>query len=474
MKELYFHQSRCDCARARDLTRLQLKAGGQDFVAQRLHSAQCFRRQDYEREVAREADVPPPPREAPPAPYALGVEREMLRATDGGLYAVPRNTVAHPKCSKTGEPAAPVAFSLEETNQTCYIGDRHHDPCDHQPRVFVAIDRTVNATDTPTPATHVPPPVSTCAPTCDTGGPCLFPPDHDRKPSPSLCSPTCRTNTPSVFPTRVPAQESAPANLPPCNVSCPRSSRSTGRRISDCGWCKDPPSFKDAPPRCRPVTIVERLRMRSSRSAPRSPGSSGRRHIHTSVAKCASVPVGGFQEMLRSREQLSEAGLGRIVSLTCTPHAPSKVTPAGKLEINVPPGTCKVRLKVFLDGSDNGACAAPPKMRSRCPLIRTNSCEDLLFKSKESSWLSIKKIQKKFKGCPSPKMSTTDAKCPGSGKPSGGNRPTSFHRTECPPPPFNLRCPPSPPKPSNKPPAKSTSDKPKVCSYKALLLSNIL
>ncbi|CAB3231596.1 unnamed protein product [Arctia plantaginis] len=330
------------------------KSCGIDYVAWRLACAKRTRQLDYEREVSASKKDRSKCYKPPPAPYTLGGERELARATDGNLYAITRPIGPQAHCSSTEEPPSPRRVSLAESNRNCHIGSDNLDPCAHQPRVFLEIDRCSKETS------------------------------HEDG---SGTSNTC--------------------------VDKPHGggTGSGAGGIGDIGWCKSPPSFPGAPKRCRPLTIVERLRARPSRLATRDPHKDGTRRLHTSVI--ATSTAGGLQELLKSKERLKEGGQGRVVMRNCSPQQKRPKPPDGHLDLCVQPCTSRVRVHVYLDGGDCNICDKPKDRTSNQKPHAVCQTNNFTSQCKGSeSWLSMKKIQKTLAGKPDSKVSSSPKEKP--------------------------------------------------------------
>ncbi|KAH9636228.1 hypothetical protein HF086_007180 [Spodoptera exigua] len=164
-------------------------------------------------------------------------------------------------------------------------------------------------------------------------------------------------------------------------------------------WCANPPPPAAVPPRCRRPTIVERLRSRL-------PESSSDRRIHTSTTsskagKCAKSTTGGLESVLRSKQQLKAAGLGRVV-VDSEAGCKEKKATGGRLELSVPAGTQRVAVRVSLEGATGGSCHAVPDSElstiSCTPVRKDNStfCAKASTTSvRQDSWLS-NKFSKKY------------------------------------------------------------------------------
>ena len=159
--------------------------------------------------------------------------------------------------------------------------------------------------------------------------------------------------------------------------------------------CPAPPP---APPRCRRPSIVERLRAHI-------PGCQSERRTHTSVALCkAKKPSesvsGGLEGMLRSKEQLKEAGVGRMVTDVEACQVNKDKPTGGQLELSVPPGTERVAVHVSLSRASGGTCPPPPtplayplSSSPTCSISRA-PCEST--PGKRNPCLPIMQIKKKW------------------------------------------------------------------------------
>lgn len=346
-------------------TRVQInesvnKSCGMDYVAWRLECAKRTRQLDYECEVSARKNSRSTCYEPPPAPYKLGGERELAHATDGNLYAITRSSSPKTHCSSTGEPPSPIPVSLAESNRNCDIGSNNLDPCAHQPRVFFEIDRSSKET------------------------------------SPEKGSSTLTTYV---------------------DKPGERETGGSAGGVGDSGWCRSPPSFPGAPKRCRPLTIVERLRARPSRLATRSPHKDGTRCLHTSVF--ARTPAGGLREILKSKERLNKGGQGRVVVGKCSARQKRPKQPDGHLDLCVPPCSNRVRVHVYLEEGDCSKCDTPTNKSSHQKPHAECQVNNLTSQCKGSeSWLSVKNIQKKLAGKPDSKGPSLSKKQPPSSTPA--------------------------------------------------------
>ncbi|CAH1645245.1 unnamed protein product [Spodoptera littoralis] len=316
---------------------------------------------------------------APRATYQLRGQRECARATDGCTYAVLAPSAPAPsRCGPGRSPPPPRCVELAPDDACRIRGDAHLDPCAHRPRTMIEIDRSASAA-APRP-TAAARPAAPRAPSVECGG----------GPAPS--------------------------------------------------WCANPPPPASAPPRCRRPTIVERLQARP-------PESPNERRIHTSTIfskaeKCSKSTTGGLENMLRSKQQLKEAGLGRVVVGNEAGRS-AQEAPGGRLELAVPAGTRRVAVRVSLEGAAGGPCPSlPAPPLSAPPLSATSSapvcgnkpsfCTKASTTSvRQDSWLSIKQIQKKLNRCGE---SSTDIKAVSRspGRKHGTMAPTALQKAALP------------------------------------------
>lgn len=250
-----------------------------------------------------------------PAPYTLGVERECARATDGCTYAVLSERCARApprRCGPGRTPPPPRCVELAPDDACRIGGDAHLDPCAHRPRVMIEIDRSACTTSTSPP-------------------------------------PSClQTNSSSCTTT-------ASAKAAPCTMSTSPTASNPQTNSSLC-TVQTAPSCVTA--RCRRPTIVERLRTRL-------PDCQNKRLTHTSVTlfkagKSLSSVAGGLEDMLRSKKQLKEAGLGRVMTDAGAGRANHEKPPDGRLELSVPPGTERVAVYVSMALAAGGSSASSP------------------------------------------------------------------------------------------------------------------
>ncbi|KAF9819826.1 hypothetical protein SFRURICE_004180 [Spodoptera frugiperda] len=266
----------------------------------------------------------------------------------------------------------------------------------------------------PPPGTVCPPPGTVCPPpgtVCPPPGTVCPPPERTKPSRPDVPparhqAPPARQRVPPARHRVPPARHRVPParhRVPPPGTVCPPPASGCEDPVPR--WCANPPPLAPAPPRCRRPSILERLRARP-------PESPNERRIHTSIIlskgkNCSKskTTAGGLQNMLRSKQQLNEAGLGRVVVCNEAGRTEQKA-PGGRLELSVPAGTRRVAVLVSLEGATGGACPPLPAPQLCAPPAAPVCDNKPSFCTKTSttsarpdSWLSIKQIQKKLNRC---------------------------------------------------------------------------
>ncbi|KAJ0181518.1 hypothetical protein K1T71_002240 [Dendrolimus kikuchii] len=340
--------ARVGCELHDDNETASIREGGcgeeNDRVARRLAAAELARRRDYEREVAAEEAAPRPA--APAATYSPGTERECAVATDARQYTVqPTRAGERVHCGAGRRPPAPRCVTLTP-DRGCQIYDGSRvDPCAHRPRVLLEVDRRGDDS--------LPDPRS-----------------ENRRTLAALTSVT---------------------GSHPVGVQ---------------NWCNDPPKRITEPVRCRPQTLVERLRSRATVSKKPPSG----RNLHTSTAhlrvseksnggKC--TPTGDDKKtgttadvvttIMSDRSRLKEAGQGRVVPRPGRPRS----TSGGRLDLDIPEGARRVTVAVSLERTAEGF-AGDANYRPVSTLATMSTSE---AGGRRDSWLSIEEIKKKISGC---------------------------------------------------------------------------
>ncbi|CAH2105166.1 unnamed protein product [Euphydryas editha] len=342
-----------------------------DRVAMRLAAAERIRRLDYEREVAERTPPPAPVTE----PYKLGGELQCLRAIDGRDYTVSTSRSPPSRCSSNRDPPPPCPIDLKPSDK-CEISRGYHvDPCEHRPRIFVEIDRSSNV--------QLSAPEKLSDDITATSKPPI-------KPSSSA----------GRFTTRI--LESLKRSG---NSVCPRqtnSEKSITRSVDD-SWCANLTPPKSVPVRCKEQSLTERLRQRPGGKSGTHCNPQRNMHSKTSNTPCSSKTNAGLQENIKQykpspswheRAKLKEAGQGRVVTVDHKEKINRKIG-AGGLELNIPPSTEAVRVRVSLDfrAVDIGGCSKNSVIEDDASLRTLSSCHS---SGGSDSWLSIKNLQKKF------------------------------------------------------------------------------
>ncbi|XP_045459213.1 uncharacterized protein LOC123669666 [Melitaea cinxia] len=342
-----------------------------DRVAMRLAAAERVRRLDYEREVAERE----PPSAPVAEPYKLAGEHECLRATDGRDYTVSKPQNAPSRCSSNREPPPPCPIDLKPSDACEISRGQHLDPCEHQPRVFLEIDRSSNARST-------------------------APEKQSNDTSETSKTPPKPSSSAGRFTTRI--LESLKRSG---STVCPRKSTSekTITRSVDNSWCENLPPPKSVPVSCKEQSLTERLRQRPGGKSSQHCNPKRNMHTKTSNTPCSSKTSARLQENTKQdksksswheRAELKEAGQGRVVPAHKKEQKNRKMG-AGGLELNVPPNTEAVRVRVSLDFKavdTNGRCINPV-IEDDTNSRTLSSCHSI---GGSNSWLSIKNLQKKF------------------------------------------------------------------------------
>lgn len=373
----------------------------------RLAAAERVRRLDYEREVAERA----PPLAPVAEPYKLAGEHKCLRAIDGRDYTVSKPQNATSRCSSNREPPPPCEIDLKPSDACEISRGQHLDPCEHQPRVFLEIDRCSN--------TRSSAPEKQCNDMTETS---KTPP----KPSSSA----------GRFTTRI--LESLKRSG---NSVCARKSTSekTITRTVDDSWCTNLPPPKTVPVSCKEQSLTERLRQRPGGKSGKHCNPQRNMHTKTSSTPCSSKTSAVIQEKTKQdksksswheRAELKEAGQGRVVPAHQKEKKNRKMG-AGGLELNVPPNTEAVRVRVSLDfkAVDTNECCKTPVIVDDKSSRSLSSCHS---SGGSNSWLSIKNLQKKFSR---KKDSSTEVKTQDnndtSGRPNGTKKAITEKQSDC-------------------------------------------
>ena len=319
-----------------------------DCVASRLQAAERARREDYENEVLNS----PPPRKQPPvSTYRLACERQCMRATDGHDYTVTKISKNDNRCDSSRTPPRPSPVELE-ANTGCQIKqDSYLEPCSHQPRIFIEIDR-----------------------------------------------PTLRTTSSK---TEMNKDNKCENDLRGQQTKSKRSSSETNiSGKSDNKWCSNLPTPKPVPPTCKEPSLIERLRRRSGGTS----SNTCSRQLHTYNSACGPMLLPSVslkqkpkdKTTLTSQEepQLAEAARGRFVTGRLSfDEGKQQHLSGGGLDLKIPPTTEAVRVQVSFDFNTT----RPISCTDNQLLSPTNNAFSN-SKSTSDSWLSIKSLQKKLKG----------------------------------------------------------------------------
>lgn len=310
-----------------------------DRVARRIQAAERARREDYENEVL---NAPPPPKQPPVSTYRLAGERQCMRATDGHDYTVTNKNKPNKGCDSSRRPPPPSPVELEP-NTGCEINqDSYLDPCKHQPRVFVEIDRSASQA-------------------------------------------ACETETNKD--TKCGDESKVQLTKSDTNV----------KSKNDNKWCSNLPTPKNIPPPCKEPSLIERLRRRSGGTG----NNSCSRRLHTQSSACSPMllPKMSLKQkqtdtttsVVQHEPQFAEAARGRIV--TDRPSEKKlRYFSGGGIDLTIPPVTEAVRVQVSFDFN------SPPALSSTDNLVHspTNNTFNNTI-STSNAWLSIKSLQKKLK-----------------------------------------------------------------------------
>lgn len=278
---------------------------------------------------------------APPVNYVLGSDREVVRATDGRDYVVLSSRI-NSKDHKT--------VPLDPAKDCTIKRSARVDPCTHQPRILLHIDRT----------------------------------DHKQS---SKSSDNINENSNEKH-----------------TVSKKMSKKNCVNKLTE--WCTSPPELAPEPSRCRQPSLVERLKRRSKSSCNvhrklhtvpfnfqsqnnQCDKSLSEANINDIVAKIKADNE-KFDEMISKRNELKESGRGRVTGV----EQKEEPTTSGQLELQVPTGTHRIRVHVGLYD--------PTPQKTAAPTQRTPKGSSNIYNAsseRNDSWLSIKNIQKKFSGC---------------------------------------------------------------------------
>ncbi|CAG9567632.1 unnamed protein product [Danaus chrysippus] len=365
-----------------------------DRVARRLAAAEFTRRSDYEREVADKK--PAPKYEA--AVYQLVGERTCMRATDGCDYAVSKQKNSQLKCGPCRIPPPPCPVDLEPADNCEIKHGKYSDPCAHNPRVFVEIDRSHNS--------HL---------------------NHKsdilqsniKNESPSPAKTPLRTSSKESLTTRIIETIKGSSGVCPRKTCRRAPSGTTAQYAGDKSWCTSLPPPAATPGQCKEPSLTERLRRRSEHLCNKPCGSRHQLHSKTCTEKSIenknnnkSVNSSNESEndrlksILLERSKLNETGLGRVV-LPQQQRKDVNSLGMGVIELKIPPASDFVRVHVALnfDKTKSNICGKSSTSEFECPRALSSPSND-----SSSSWLSIKNLQKKITGCRNNEQSHTSEK----------------------------------------------------------------
>ncbi|OWR49678.1 hypothetical protein KGM_201912 [Danaus plexippus plexippus] len=354
-----------------------------DRVARRLAAAEFSRRLNYEREVAEKKPAP----KYETAVYQLVGERKCMRATDGCDYAVSKQKSSQLKCGPCRIPPPPCPVDLEPADNCKISQGKYSDPCAHNPRVFVEIDRSQNS--------------------------------HFNQKSDVLKTNIKNENSgPAKTLLQTPSKKSLTSRIigtiKGSNSVCPRKtctrapSGTAAEYAGDKSWCTRLPPPAATPGQCKEPSLTERLRRRSENLCPKPCGS--RHQLHSKICTEKSIENKNniksinsssesesdrLKSILLERSKLKETGLGRVV----LPQQQSKDVSSlgmGVIELKIPPASDFVRVHVSLnfDKRKSNICGKSSTSEFDCTRTLSSPSND-----SNSSWLSIKNLQKKITGC---------------------------------------------------------------------------
>lgn len=306
-----------------------------------------------------------------------------MRATDGQDYTVTKLNKNERRCDASRNPPPPCPIPLDPVDNCKIKRDTHLDPCSHHPRIFVEIDRSQSL------ATSTKPSVPPAYGSTDT--------------TPKRC-----TSSGNLTSRIIESFKHHESKSEVREVNEPKNIETDSKRGIDQNLCSKFPLPKHVPPRCKEPSLIERLRRRSGGA--RSKTDNPRRQLHTGTyiydyrfSHSSSNPM-AFQQkvgsnedklnsLLQERSHLSEVGRGRVT----TSHENTnddKCIGAGGIELKVPPSTEAVRVRVLLDFN-----TAMPMSCAKNTVLNPASNRYNNVTNGSETWLSIKNLQKKLKGC---------------------------------------------------------------------------